>query len=149
MGSPSKNPIMVFGVLTSLALFATAVSGYGCGDFSFTNCHDPQPSQDLHVDTLEECIQNCDIFATFNSCDYITYIDGPNENCKIMVGPGTPQQEMNNYLEACGMTGQPMTTDGTSDGQCVEGPGDECALSCKNPLVWIVPKMFVRDTNKH
>merc|ERR1712123_194385 len=129
MGSPLKNPIMVFGVLTSLAVFATAVSGLdlGCGDFSYNVCHDPPAAQELHVGSLEECIQNCDIFATFDSCDYIIYFEqGPDENCKIISGTGTPEEEMAIYLAACGVTGQPLTTTGEFRGQCVESPADEC-----------------------
>merc|ERR1712106_972899 len=140
MWSPSKNPIMVFGVLTSLAVFATAVSGLdlGCGDFSYNICHDPPAAQELHVGTLEECIQNCDIFATFDSCDYIIYFEkGPDENCKIISGTGTPEEEMAIYMAACSVTGQPMTTTGENDGenggQCVAGPLAECASTCKNP----------------
>merc|ERR1712106_610509 len=132
----SKNPIMVFGVLTSLAVFATAVSGLGCGDFSYGICHDPPAAQELHVGSLEEGIQNCDIFATFDQCDYIIYFEqGPNENCKIISGPGTPREMMNLYLEACSMTGQPLTTTGEAGGQCVEGPGDECGSTCTAPCL--------------
>jgi len=132
MGSPSKNTIMVFGVLTSLAVFATAVSGLGCGDFSYNVCHDPPAAQELHVGTLDECIQNCDIFAEFDSCDYIIYFEqGPDENCKIISGPGTKEVEMANYLEACSVVGQPMTTSGDNDGTtCIEGPAEECAAAC-------------------
>merc|ERR1712123_513633 len=127
MGSTSKNPIMVFVVLTSLAVFATAVSGLGCGDFSYGICHDPPAAQELHVGTLEECIQNCDIFATFDSCDYIIYFEkGPDENCKIISGPGTKEEEMAIYLEACSVTGQPLTTTGVAGGPCVDCSADKC-----------------------
>merc|ERR1712106_1056610 len=99
MGSPSKNPIMVFGVLTSLAVFATAVSGLdlGCGDFSYDVCHDPPAAQELHV--------------------------------------GTPEEEMAIYMAACGVRGQPMTTNGMINGTCVQGPADDCAPTCTAPCL--------------
>merc|ERR1712123_123910 len=124
MGRPSKNPIMVFGVLTSLAVFATAVSGLGGGDFSYDICHDPPAAQELHVGSLEECIQNCDIFASFDSCDYIIYFDqGPDENCKIISGPETPEKVMAKYLAACK---NPPCVDRSTD-KCRGYKGSECA----------------------
>merc|ERR1712179_283995 len=101
-------------VFFSLVL-ASAVSSVelGCDDYSYNLCHDPPANQELHVGSLEECIQNCDLFATFDQCDYLLYWEtGPDENCKITSGPGTAKEEMDNYLNACGVIGQPMTNDG-------------------------------------
>merc|ERR1712112_350918 len=85
------------------------------------------------VASLDECIQNCDLFATFDQCDYLLYWEtGPDENCKIISGPGTKEEEMDKYLTACRVTGQAMTADGDKNGECIEGPNDECAISCSS-----------------
>jgi len=106
--------------------FATSVLGvdFGCDDYSYNLCHDPPATQELHVGNLEECIQNCDLFASFDQCDYLMYYgdNGPDENCKIISGPDAPEVEMAKYLSACGLIGQGITTDGNIDGQCVAMP---------------------------
>ena len=117
------------------------MSGLGCGDFSYDICHDPPANQELHVGSLEECIQNCDVsflfqilytlfivfnlklFGSFDQCDYLLYFEtGPDENCKIISGPGSPEEEMALYLKACSVLGQPMTSTGDNTGSCIEGP---------------------------
>jgi len=119
-------------ILISLVL-ASAVSSIelGCGDYSYNLCHDPPANQELHVGSLEECIQNCDLFATFGQCDYLLYWEaGPDENCKIISGPGSAKEEMDNYLNACGVIGQPLTSNGFKNGTCIEGPNNECSATC-------------------
>ena len=39
----------------------------GCGDYSYNICHDPPANQELHVGSLEECIQNCDVILYYSS----------------------------------------------------------------------------------
>merc|ERR1711970_1568577 len=104
-----------------------------CKDITYSICHNPPASQELHVGSLAECIQNCDLFGSFDQCDYLLYWEtGPDENCKIISGPGSAKEEMDKYLNACGVIGQPLTNDGTDTGTCIEGPNDECskAPSC-------------------
>merc|ERR1712212_1017513 len=106
-------------------------SDCSCKDITYSICHTPPASQELHVGSLEECIQNCDLFGSFDQCDYLLYWEtGPDENCKIISGPGTNKEEMDKYLNACGVIGQPITSDGTTAGTCIEGPNDECAAGC-------------------
>merc|ERR1712013_253052 len=57
-------------------------------------------------------------------------LTGPDENCKIISGPGSAKEEMDKYLNACGVIGQPITNDGTTGGTCIEGPNNECAATC-------------------
>jgi len=106
--------------------FATSVLGvdFGCDDYSYNLCHDPPATQELHVGNLEECIQNCDLFASFDQCDYLMYYgdNGPDENCKIISGPDAPEVEMNKYLSACGVIGQGITIDGIFNHTCVAMP---------------------------
>merc|ERR1712013_21183 len=127
-----QNYTMAFRIFISLVLASTVTSiELGCGDYSYNICHDPPANQELHVGSLEECIQNCDLFATFDQCDYLLYWEtGPDENCKIISGPGSAKEEMDKYLNACGVIGQPITNDGTTGGTCIEGPNNECAATC-------------------
>jgi len=57
-------------------------------------------------------------------------VTGADKNCKIISGPGSAKEEMDKYLNACGIIGQPLTNDGTTGGTCIEGPNDECAATC-------------------
>merc|ERR1712013_289920 len=108
-----QNYTMAFRIFISLVLASTVTSiELGCGDYSYNICHDPPANQELHVGSLEECIQNCDLFATFDQCDYLLY------------------WEVDKYLNACGVIGQPITNDGTTGGTCIEGPNNECAATC-------------------
>merc|ERR1712215_94086 len=119
-----------------LALGVSSQDSFDCGDYSYNICHDPPPAQELHVDSLEECIQNCDLFGSFDQCDYLMYYgdQGTDENCKLIADPngsGTPEEEMQKYLDNCRVTGQPLTTDGTISGACIPNPHTgECSPFC-------------------
>merc|ERR1712215_479024 len=120
---------MAISSLIFLAIIATSLADLGCNDFSYNLCHDPPADQELHVGSREECIQNCDLFGSFGKCDYLLGFgtNGPDENCKIISGPGEPAEEMAKYVSACGTIGQPMKN---SAGDCMEGPLHECAAPC-------------------
>merc|ERR1711915_1684 len=107
-----------------LALGVSSQDSFDCGDYSYNICHDPPPAQELHVDSLEECIQNCDLFGSFDQCDYLMYYgdQGTDENCKLIADPnssGTSEEEMQKYLDNCRVTGQPLTTDEQKVGHAV------------------------------
>jgi len=123
---------MSFRIFISQVL-ASAVTGIelACGDYSYNLCHDPPANQEFHVLSQAECIQICDLFASFDQCDYLLYWEtGHYKNCKIISGPGSAKEEMDKYLNACGIIGQPLTNDGTTGGTCIEGPNNECAATC-------------------
>merc|ERR1712098_984817 len=133
MGVQNK---MILTILISV-VFATTVfsADFGCGDYSYNLCHDPPANQELHVGSLAECIQNCDLFATFGQCDYLLYWEpgsGPDENCKIISGPGTNTDEMAKYLGQCGVIGQPMTDNGDQGGNCIWSGDNVCPAVCGN-----------------
>jgi len=68
----------------------------------------------LHVGSLEECIQNCDLFGSFGQCNYLLYwATGPDENCKLIADTTLEQ-----YLEACRVVGQPLRD---AYGECISG----------------------------
>merc|ERR1739838_87297 len=123
------NSSMALFILIALTFFATTFAKLGCEDYSYDRCHEPSVTQSLHVAHLEECIQNCDLFGSFDQCDYLMYYgdNGPDENCKIISGSGTADEEMAKYLKACRVVGQPMKN---TAGDCLEGPQDECFAGC-------------------
>merc|ERR1712189_106292 len=126
----------------ALLLLALGVSTqeFDCGDYSYNICHDPPPAQELHVDSLEECIQNCDLFGQFEQCDYIMYYGdkGTDENCKLIADPnseGEPEAEMQKYLDNCRVTGQPLTVNGAQSGTCIPNPHwQNCSANCADCL---------------
>jgi len=93
-----------------------------CKDVSYEICHTPPAAQELHVGSLEECIQNCDLFGSFDQCNYLLYWEtGPDENCKLIADTTLEQ-----YLDACRVFGQPLRN---ANNQCVSGYfSDTCAL---------------------
>jgi len=83
-----------------------AKSDCSCKDITFSTCHDPPASQEIHVGSLDECIQNCDLFGSFGQCNYLLYWSpgsGPDENCKLVADTTIEQ-----YLGQCGVIGQPL-----------------------------------------
>merc|ERR1719481_1393160 len=144
---------MILTILISV-VFATTVfsADFGCGDYSYNLCHDPPANQELHVGSLAECIQNCDLFATFGQCDYLLYWEpgsGPDENCKIISGPGSNTEEMAKYLGQCGVIGQPMTDNGDQGGNCIWSGENVCPAVCGNKCQDCTndPCNGVRETN--
>jgi len=94
-----------------------------CGDRSYKSCLEPGAQVSLHVDDLEECILNCDLFATMNQCDWIIFYNrGPDENCRLIANGET----MEEYLNSCNIKGQPVHF---QNGNCMSAitlPGDLC-----------------------
>merc|ERR1711955_165483 len=95
-----------------------------CGDKSFDQCNEPNPAVSLHVTDLNECILNCDLFATFGQCDWLVYFNhGPDENCHLHAQGET----MEEYLYTCNTVGQPTRY---QDGHCMT----DYAPVCKNAV---------------
>jgi len=94
-----------------------------CKDVSYEICHTPPAAQESHVNNLEECIQNCDLFGSFGQCNYLLFwgeSNAPDENCKLIVDTTVDQ-----YLDACRVVGQPLRD---AYGQCVQGlESDTCS----------------------
>jgi len=102
-----------------------------CGDRSYFGCEEPSAQVSLHVDNLEECILNCDLFHTMGQCDWIIfYNSGPDENCRLIATAG---ETMEQYLNSCNVIGQPIHH---VNGHCMyEDPSDSvCSMTtyCKD-----------------
>merc|ERR1711862_593066 len=71
--------IMSLKTLFGLALLALASArDFNCNDYTFKECRDPVANQELHVNTLQEGIENCDLFGAFDQCDYLLYYSKGN-----------------------------------------------------------------------
>merc|ERR1712089_34055 len=91
-----------------------------CGDKSFDQCNEPNPAVSIHVTDLNECILNCDLFATFGQCDWLVYFNhGPDENCHLHAQGET----MEEYLYTCNTVGQPTRY---QDGHCMTDYAPVC-----------------------
>jgi len=118
-------------------------SDCSCKDITYSTCHTPPASQELHVGSLEECIQNCDLFGSFGQCNYLLFwSSGPDENCKLIADTTLDQ-----YVAACGVVGQPLRD---ADGSCMASAasgscslvncGNECHMCDSNDLCGLYTK---------
>jgi len=77
-----------------------------CSDFSYKDCQKPVTQDNFHVNTLEECIFQCDLFHSFGSCDWLRFdqTNSEDENCHLY---GPEKETMVNYLGSCNVHGKP------------------------------------------
>lgn len=78
-----------------------------CTDFSYEGCNlPPGGDQSSHANTLEECIDQCDLFATIGACDWLRFnqVQGEDENCHIYA---PTRESMKVYLDTCNKRGRP------------------------------------------
>merc|ERR1712116_84281 len=87
-----------------------------CGDKAFNECDEPNTNDQFHVNTLEECKFQCDLFAGFDACNWFLYYGagGMDENCHLF-GPG--KESMTDYLGSCNMVGGALRN---SEDKCIE-----------------------------
>jgi hypothetical protein len=106
-----------------------------CQDVSGGVCTQPGAASEIHVGTIEECIENCDLFNSFGMCDWIMFYPsaqnpGVDENCRMIIDA---TESMEDYLGTCRYVGQPLFHkptlggDGVITGECmpnaIEGVG--------------------------
>jgi len=77
-----------------------------CSDFSYKDCIEPVTDDKIHTADLEQCIFQCDLFASFGACDWFLFdqTDGGDENCHLF-GPG--KESLEDYISSCNLRGQP------------------------------------------
>jgi len=94
-----------------------------CSDVSYNDCSEPHPATSLHVEGIEECIANCELFHTFDQCDFlIFYTHGPHDNCRLIKAEETFEE----YLHSCSKYGHPLFD---TDSQCYTDSQDSCPTS--------------------
>merc|ERR1711899_227464 len=128
MGVNNRRPKMKLDLLFFLQgislIQGTCDSGNrdcNCVDSSFAECSESAHPDSFHVDSLEECIFQCNLFVQFEGCDYLIYTgdSGEDENCHLHQGDFTFQD----YFNTCSMSGQPVFND---QDNCFANSQDEC-----------------------
>jgi len=113
-----------------------------CSDFSYRDCLEPAGDEQIHTANLEECIFQCDLFASFGACDWLLFdqTNGMDENCHLF-GPG--EEPMEDYINSCNLRGHPTrdinnecyidpATPGSDPlGFCKAGGTGQCPGGCK------------------
>jgi len=124
-------------VLGTFALFVSSVESVmsecnsdnrdcSCSDRSYKECQEPNTGDNFHVNTLEECIFQCDLFASFDACTWLRYdqSNSEDENCHLY-GPG--KEAMLDYVGSCNRRGKPMRD---TDNKCYIDPSDDPKHFC-------------------
>merc|ERR1719315_992670 len=94
-----------------------------CADTYGQTCSEPVAESEIHVTTIGECIENCNLFHDFGMCDWIMwYKQNVDENCKMI---SNNVETMEKYLSTCRYVGQPLMykpsigSSGFSEGDCI------------------------------
>merc|ERR1711981_138053 len=75
----------------------------GCGDNMADECGRPHPTTAVHVDTITDCMANCQVFALEQRCKFIIFhYDNIDENCIIM------NDDFESYIGHCNRRGQAL-----------------------------------------
>merc|ERR1719454_2099651 len=87
-----------------------------CGDKAFDSCKEPNTNDKFHVNTIDECKFQCDLFNSFGACDWFLYYQGGgmDENCHLF-GPG--KEGLTDFLNTCTVRGGALRN---SDDKCLE-----------------------------
>merc|ERR1719341_1380196 len=92
--------LAVVGLVYSESHCSGAVGGTGeqgrdctCADKAFGECDEPAAQDSVHVITWQECLAQCDLFASFGMCEWWLF-NGDREtmadylgSCNIIMGP--------------------------------------------------------------
>merc|ERR1711909_88509 len=101
----------------------------GCGDSTADECSRPHPTTAVHVDTIEDCMANCQVFALEDRCKFIIYhYDNIDENCIIM------NEELDKYAGHCNVLGQALWSPTEKNGLAVWGGCTPDNNGCENDL---------------
>jgi len=105
-----------------------------CGDTMADQCSRPHPTTAVHVETIDDCMANCQVFALEGRCKFIIFhYDNIDENCIIM------NDAFDSYTAHCNVHAQalwgPLPKDGLANwADCVDGntcPNDAIQHNCK------------------
>merc|ERR1711990_747724 len=140
MGQFSTMATKVMLLLGSLALIVRHVESVqecnpdnkdcACSDFSYEGCYTPTGGDATHVNNLEECIEQCDLFATFGMCAWLRFnqVNGEDENCHLYAPEG---ESMKDYLDSCNTRARPTRN---TENTCYIDNTDKTGF-CDNPSI--------------
>merc|ERR1719273_522550 len=89
---------------TGALLISQVESVYQCNPDN-RDCLEPVGTEQIHTANLEECIFQCDLFASFGACDWLLFdqTDGMDNNCHIFAAVET----IDEYINSCNLRGHP------------------------------------------
>jgi len=97
-----------------------------CGDKVVDQCSRPHPTTAVHVNSIEDCMANCQVFALEDRCKFIIYhYDNIDENCIIM------NDELDKYVGHCNVLSQALWSPTPNTGLAVFG-GCKDENTCNN-----------------
>jgi len=96
-----------------------------CRDSMVDECSRPHPTTAIHVDTIHDCMNNCNVFALEGRCKFIIFhFDNIDENCVIM------NDDFDQYIGHCNELGQPLW--GQDQGEGIARWAGCSGDTCKN-----------------
>merc|ERR1712038_857095 len=140
MGVPSRMALKAAILLATVGLVYSqshcsafdSDSNFGrdctCGDRAFDDCDEPNTNDKFHVNSIDECKFQCDLFNSFGACDWFLYYgaQGMDENCHLF-GPG--KESMTDYVNSCNLQGGALRN---SNDECINDV-DWCDDSSRCP----------------
>merc|ERR1711915_968219 len=97
------SDMFLMNLIFAVSSVTVSVQSLSCSDYVVNTCYDPPATEALHARSLDECKQNCYLFASFDECTFFTYTDfNIDENCKLF------EASLQSWLDTCNIHGQPV-----------------------------------------
>merc|ERR1719209_498973 len=122
--------LALVGLVYSESHCSGAVGGSGlegrdctCADKAFGECDEPAAQDSVHVNTWQECKAQCDLFASFQMCEWWLFneVNGMDENCHMF---NIDRESMPDYLGSCNLIMGPLFD--KNDDPLTDCNGDTC-----------------------
>merc|ERR1719278_2017201 len=101
----------------------STIGDCSCSDKSFEGCDEPPTGDKVHVNTWQECKAQCDLFASFQMCEWWLFneVNGMDENCHMF---NIDRESMPDYLGSCNLIMGPLFD--KNDDPLTDCNGDTC-----------------------
>merc|ERR1712076_334868 len=118
---------LIFMAMVGVSMLACPNRDCSCADKSFGECNVPTTvANEVHTESRELCIANCDLFHSIGGCDWILYKGTTTKtNCLMFTNDF---EDMTEYLESCNLENFAIKHE---DGSCMI---DESNASCASPI---------------
>merc|ERR1712226_1021800 len=93
---------LIFMAMVGVSMLACPNRDCSCADKSFGECNVPTTvANEVHTESRELCIANCDLFHSIGGCDWILYKGTTTKtNCLMFTNDF---EDMTEYLESCNL----------------------------------------------
>merc|ERR1712179_663123 len=94
---------LIFMAMVGVSMLACPNRDCSCADKSFGECNVPTTvANEVHTESRELCIANCELFHSIGGCDWILYKGTTTKtNCLMFTNDF---EDMTEYLESCNLT---------------------------------------------